>query len=65
MHGPVITIVFIRAHYMNGVKWPVGTKALVRMKLYQELTEKKLVQEYTGPWPPKKEKMKFNLKDLI
>ena len=29
-----------------------------------EMIEKKIVEEYTGPWPPK-EKMKFNLKNLI
>lgn len=63
MYGMVKKIVFIRAHFMNGVKWPVGTKAQVREKLYVELSEKKLIQEYTGEWPPKK-KMKFNLKDL-
>ena len=29
-----------------------------------EMIEKKIVEEYTGPWPPK-EKMKLNLKNLI
>lgn len=28
------------------------------------MIEKNIVEEYIGPWPPVKKKMKFNLKNL-
>lgn len=58
---------FIRAHTLNGVLYPIGTRLQMRNEKFSELEEKKIVLEYTGPWPPKKgrkHKTKFNLKDL-
>lgn len=30
----------------------------------REMIDRKIVEEYTGHWPPHKTKMKFNLKNL-
>jgi hypothetical protein len=56
-------VVFIRAHTLNGIFYPIGTRLQVRTEKFNELIEKKLINEYSGPWPPKN-KTKFNLKDL-
>lgn len=58
-----IKVVFIKAHKLNGLQWYVGNKTNMRMELATELKEKKIIQEYSGEWPPKK-KTKIKLKDL-
>lgn len=52
---------FIRAH-----KWrKIGMVAKMTGSKLKNMIENKIVEEYTGQWPPdKKIKMKFNLKNL-
>lgn len=56
-------VVFIRKHKDVGQWMPIGTRVQMLTAKADDLIEKKIVQEYTGPWPPKT-KTKFNLKDL-
>lgn len=54
-------VVFIRAHTIGGVKYPVGTRMKMRVEKILEL--KKIVIEYNGTWPPT-EKERINLKSI-
>jgi hypothetical protein len=56
-------VMFIKAHWMNDVKWNVGHKTQMRKEKAEELIRRRIVEEYSGPWPPKI-KTKINLKDL-
>ena len=57
-------VMFTKAHTLNGLKWKVGHKTQMRSDLAEDLIGKKIIEPYTGQWPPKKQKTKFNLKDL-
>lgn len=59
-----IKVEFIKAHKLNGLQWNVGHKTNMRTELANELKEKKIIQDYSGEWPPKKTKTKIKLKDL-
>jgi len=60
-------VIFIRAYKRRASKYFVGSIGDFDKWLADELIEKKLAKEYSGPWRPitlKEHKMKFNLKDL-
>jgi hypothetical protein len=49
---------------MNDVRWIVGNKTQMSRLKAEGLIQRGIVEEYSGPWPPKKIKTKINLKDL-
>jgi hypothetical protein len=57
-------VMFIKSHWMNDVRWNVGHKAQMRKDSAEELIKRRIVEEYSGPWPPNKTKTKIKLKDL-
>jgi hypothetical protein len=58
-----VKVEFIKAYNDNATRFKVGNKATMRREKADELIRLKIVQEYSGEWPPK-DKTKINLKDL-